>query len=193
MAATKKTINAAQRMIEEHGPKEGYSTFNFSLTDGETMVVTRFCDKGAEIPPPSLYFAFGDARSLYLELTNEDHKPIFSSKSSASSLDMQARDNKSDSSVQSEGGESGSVDSDGFDERAVLLREYASRPGKVMEEVDAATAAFIVSSNPLTRTHLTWHPMPRNSIMWCTRGQHPELSVLKRRQNTLMSVTELKL
>jgi glutamine amidotransferase len=186
----KKTINTTQRMIEEFGSKEGYSTFNFSLTDGETMVVTRFCDKGAEIPPPSLYFAFGDAHSLYRELTNENPKPLFSSKSSASSLDTHGKD-KSDSSVHSDG-ESGSVDSDGFDERAVFLNEYASRPGKVMEEVDASTAAFIVSSNPLTRTH-RWHPMPRNSIMWCTRGQHPELSVLKRRQNTLMSTTELKL
>jgi hypothetical protein len=191
VAAMKKTINTTQRMIEEHGPKEGYSTFNFSLTDGESMVVTRFCDKGAEIPPPSLYFAFGDAHSLYRELTNENPKPLFSSKHSASSLDMHSKDNKSDSSVNSEG-ETGSVDSDGFDERAVYLNEYPSRPGKVMVEVDASTAAFIVSSNPLTKTHM-WHPMPRNSIMWCTRGQHPELSVLKRRQTTMMSMTELKL
>jgi hypothetical protein len=38
--------------------KDSYSTFNFSVTDGETMVVTRFCDKDPNIPPPSLYFAF---------------------------------------------------------------------------------------------------------------------------------------
>lgn len=194
VAALKKTINQTQRMIEEFGPKHGYSTFNFALTDGESMVVTRFCDKGAEIPPPSLYFAFGDAQSLYKELTDENPKPLFSSKHSASSLDVRSgMDNKSDSSVHSEGNtDSGSVDSDGFDERAVFLHDYASRPGKIMEDVDPATAAFIVSSNPLTRTH-TWHPMPRNSIMWCSRGSHPELSVLKRRSTTMMNLTDLKL
>ena len=58
----------------------------------------------------------------------------------------------------------------------LLMRE--SLPGLQYGDVDPANATFVVASNPLTNTH-TWNPMPRNSIMWCTRGHAPELRLLR--------------
>ena len=44
VAALKRTLHQIENFLEELGLTEGYSTFNFSVTDGDTMVVTRFCD-----------------------------------------------------------------------------------------------------------------------------------------------------
>ena len=162
--ALKFALRQIEGLLEEAGLTEGYSTCNFSLTDGETMVVTRYCDKNPDIPPPSLYFAYGTAQSLHHELTKEEAPSLYCTKQSNtdSSSDLSSYD------------DNGSED----DERIVQL-EYESRPGKQMVDVDPAVASFIVASNPLTKTH-TWHPMPRNSIMWCTKGFHPELRLLRR-------------
>lgn len=48
--------------VEQEGePGDTFSTFNFALTDGHSVVVTRFCDQAASgVPPPSLFYAFGD-------------------------------------------------------------------------------------------------------------------------------------
>ena len=43
---------------------DGFSTCNFALTDGESVVITRYCDKSPKIPPPSLYYAFRNASDL---------------------------------------------------------------------------------------------------------------------------------
>lgn len=58
-----------QRILDEERaiPRENcrnFSTLNFSLTDGVTMVTSRFCDRHPEIPAPSLYFAFDFADRL---------------------------------------------------------------------------------------------------------------------------------
>jgi glutamine amidotransferase len=143
---------------------------NFSLTDGETLVATRFCDQSPDIPPPSLYFAFGDAQRLVRELTAED--PVaFVHKESSTIVDS------SDDTASENGSETS------FEEKVVDLEYRESTPGKVLSDVDPSAAAFIVASNPLTRTH-TWHPLPKNSVMWCTRGSLPELRLLKRRAAT---------
>jgi predicted glutamine amidotransferase len=165
--ALKSAIMQIEDLLGQAGLTEGYSTCNFSLTDGETMVVTRYCDKSPDIPPPSLYFAYGTAKSLYQELTSEDAPPLFDSK-------MSNVDSASDIST----------DSDEEHEERVVHLNHESRPGKQMVDVDPAVASFIVASNPLTKTH-TWHPMPRNSIMWCSRGFHPELRLLRRSKSVL--------
>lgn len=176
VAALKRTLHQIENFLEELGLTEGYSTCNFSVTDGDTMVVTRFCDKSPDIPPPSLYFAFGTAKHLYDELTNEKGQ-LFS----IPRVSTEESDKEETSSVDSD--QSGSNTSN-YDEKAIHLEGHESRPGKVLVDVDPTTASFIVASNPLTKTH-TWHPMPRNSIMWCTRGKHPELRLLRRRSSIL--------
>lgn len=176
VAALKRTLHQIENFLEELGLTEGYSTCNFSVTDGDTMVVTRFCDKSPDIPPPSLYFAFGTAKHLYEELTNEKGSLFSIPRSSTEESDKE--ETSSDDSD-----ESGSNTSN-YDEKAIHLERHESRPGKVLVDVDPTKASFIVASNPLTKTH-TWHPMPRNSIMWCTRGKHPELRLLRRRSSIL--------
>ena len=57
-SATLGTIALLRDFLESEQIDTGYSTFNFALTDGHSVVVTRFCDKAPKIPPPSLYYAF---------------------------------------------------------------------------------------------------------------------------------------
>jgi glutamine amidotransferase len=190
-SAVRKTLRQIEGLLLEAGITGGYSTCNFSLTDGDTMVVTRYCDDKdplQEIPPPSLYFAFGDAKTLRDELTREQplHAPLFSKGATTTTTATNNSTPKRISSLEEEkkttedeDGDSSSDDSDGtFRERRVSLHMQESMPGKIMEQVDPLTATFIVSSNPLTQTHC-WHKMPRNSILWYTRGSHPELRLLK--------------
>jgi glutamine amidotransferase len=168
--ALKKALRQVEIVMEENNIMDGYSTFNFSITDGDTMVATRFCDK--DIPPPSLYFAFGDSEELYSELTADE--PQLTPKTS--SIGSQLSDEKKSDDTASQ-------DSDeNYDLQVVDIEEKESKQGTVLMDVNPATASFIVCSNPLTTKTHTWHKMPRNSIMWYTRGKHPELRLLKRRK-----------
>jgi hypothetical protein len=181
------------------GTNDGYSTLNFSITDGETMVTTRFCDQCPEVPPPSLYFVFGEAQALHNELTREDQlismsSPQFTSKESDVDLMGGSSSNGNNgTNGNNNGGDTASdtsVDSSSYGEQVVSLEAAESKPGRVLTDVDPNTAAFIVTSNPLTAGHV-WHKMPQNSIMWCTRGSHPELRLLQRRKHRY-SVMDLK-
>lgn len=165
---------------------EGYNTCNFCLTDGNTVVVTRYCDQAPDVPPPSLYFAFGHAHQLHQELTNEPVQTatLFFKQESNVGSSMHG------SSVEADGVDS-SNDDDSTEEREILLSDKQSKPGTVMKEVNPKEASFIVSSNPLTKTH-TWHKLPQNSIMWCTRGENPELRLLKRKSGSSQIIHTLK-
>jgi glutamine amidotransferase len=175
VSALKRALCQMERLLKVCGMDDGYSTCNFSLTDGETMVVTRYCDKSPDIPPPSLYYAYGS--TLQEELTTtESISPIFSSKATSEEEKKDGSSTTSDEDDMSNGSEQ--EEQDGFKESHILLQRRESKPGKILEEVDATTATFVVSSDPLTRGHC-WHKMPRNSIMWCTQGFHPELRLLK--------------
>jgi hypothetical protein len=96
------------------------------------VVVTRFCDRAPEVPPPSLYFAYGGTQRLYNELVSED--PGLYTSQHSSELD-----GNGDSGAES-GGES-----DTYDEKVVDLRQHESRPGRVYSDVDPAMASFIVA------------------------------------------------
>ena len=63
-------IAMLREMISQAGIETGFSTFNFALTDGRTVVVTRYCDKAPHIPPPSLYFAFLPCETLRSRLND---------------------------------------------------------------------------------------------------------------------------
>jgi hypothetical protein len=84
------------------------------------------------VPPPSLYFAYGDTQRLYNELVSED--PGLYTSQHSSELDANG-----DSGAES-GGES-----DTYDEKAVDLRQHESRPGRVYSDVNPAMASFIVA------------------------------------------------
>ena len=69
-AAMLGAIAMLREMISQAGIETGFSTFNFALTDGRTVVVTRYCDKAPHIPPPSLYFAFLPCETLRSRLND---------------------------------------------------------------------------------------------------------------------------
>jgi predicted glutamine amidotransferase len=182
-AALKKTVAMIFQILAVCLEQQDYCTCNFALTDGETMVVTRYCDQSPAVPPPSLYYAFGS--NLSQELTEEnsednqnppptpDPRRYSEEKKDTSVSGTEDEDNHSDISCDD-------VDAD-FDMGMILLHRKESKPGKVMADVDPSDATFVVSSNPLTQGHV-WHKVPKNSIMWCTRGKHPELRLLHKKE-----------
>ena len=204
VAAMQKVLRDIEILLDEHGLNgpEHFTTLNFSLTDGDTLVVCRYCDKSPSVPPPSLYFAFGNAQRLYTELTSEENAacsyPIATSSHSSaggpsSECGMMSGDTASES--ESDDGMSNSLASSSgnenqpfyYDELPIDLEQHESRPGRLYADVDLSQSCLIVASNPLTRTH-NWHPMPRNSLMWCDKGSLPELRLLRGRSRTASNV-----
>jgi hypothetical protein len=57
------------------------------------------------------------------------------------------------------------------------LSQQQSLPGKLLSQVDPASSAFIVASDPLTKcsSELSWHRVAANSILCYTRGSIPRL------------------
>jgi predicted glutamine amidotransferase len=168
-AATKRTIRQLEHILKVSGiqaQEEDTSRMNFSLTDGETVICSRFCDKYPEVPPPSLYFAYGDAKQLQIELCDEENQSVAD--------DSHHNSEMGGSSVA--GGEE-NVDHDIVDAIERDLSFQQSLPGKLLKEVDPSSCAFIVSSDPLTKTssEISWHRVAANSILCYTRGSIPRL------------------
>ena len=160
-AALKKTIRQIERMVKEAGIRdstENPTRCNFSLSDGETVVCSRFCDKYPEIAPPSLYYAFGEAELMNRELIAEEV----------------AQDGDTESGLEDDS-------MHGSDDHLVDLGRRASLPGRMLNEIDPKSCSFVVASDPLTKTSsvITWHHVPANSILCYTRGSTPKLYKLK--------------
>ena len=51
-------IRIVAKLQAAAGVTGGFTTLNLALSDGETLVATRYCDKWPETPPPSLYFCY---------------------------------------------------------------------------------------------------------------------------------------
>jgi len=178
-AIKKALAKIAQILDEANLEQRDYCTCNFALTDGETIVVTRYCDQSPEVPPPSLYFAFGC--TLQEEFTGEATMMPILKKPDTMEIEDEKKDAMStDSNDVDDEAQSDSSDESDFETMRVLLNRRESKPGKIFTDVNAAEATFVVSSDPLTRTHC-WHKVPKNSIMWCTRGKHPELRLLTKK------------
>ncbi|GKY90541.1 hypothetical protein MPSEU_000027800 [Mayamaea pseudoterrestris] len=210
--AIKKTLKLIEKLLTEADITDTFSTMNFALTDGESLVVTRFCDKSPHVMPPSLYYAYGNVKELTEEITSKDPERYVrqgsamggettASESDSELDDAAAASGNNPAADGIDGGHVGSpsvgmrynnpaysssaslegltLDGDTtYDEMPIDLLMRESLPGLQYGEVDSSKATFVVSSNPLTNTH-TWNPMPRNSIMWCTRGHAPELRLLR--------------
>lgn len=164
-SAMKRTIRQLEHILTVTGIAEkakNPSRMNFTLTDGETVVCARFCDNYPEVAPPSLYFAFGDAAQMQSELCDD--------------VTLAAEENTVEEAESDYGSQDESMDAIEKD-----LSQQASLPGKLLKEVDPTSCAFVVSSNPLTKSssQLTWHRMAANSIICYTRGGMPRLHKLK--------------
>jgi glutamine amidotransferase len=158
--ALKRTIRQLEHVLKEagiHASTDVPSRMNFSLTDGETVVCSRFCDKYPLVAPPSLYFCYGDAEQMQCELFEHENAD-----------EEEEEDSSSDDF---------DVDYDVSDAVEKDLSQQQSLPGKLLSEVDPASCAFIVASDPLTKrnTELKWHRVAANSILCYTRGSIPRL------------------
>ncbi|KAL7565712.1 hypothetical protein ACA910_005407 [Epithemia clementina (nom. ined.)] len=218
--AIKKTYLCIEKLVKEaieSGKMKNYSfsTMNFSLTDGVTAVVTRFCDKSPDVLPPSLYFAYGNAKELVAEITSKNPEEYVMNLKKAKNQGTDSETcAESDSEPEDPANDNNDKDSmlsislidaassiipggglpviDGidinnlaelpddftYDELPIALMLREALPGLIYRDVNPREAAFVVASNPLTKTH-SWNPMPRNSIMWITRGHMPELRLLR--------------
>ena len=136
---------------------------NFTLSDGETVVCARFADKYPLVPPPSLYFAYGDAVQMQRELCDDEN--------------AEGSDDEDTPSDDSQAGIDVLDDTDAVEKD---LSFQQSLPGKLLKDVDPTSCAFIVSSDPLTKTssEITWHRVAANSILCYTRGSIPRLHKL---------------
>ena len=187
--AIKKTLKFVERLLADAEIVDTFSTMNFALTDGESLVVTRFCDKSPHVMPPSLYYAYGNVKELTEEITSKNPQLYVRQATTESSM---AGETASESESESDDvaaaseescshttGSNSFLDGDAtYDEMPIDLLMRESLPGLQYGQVDPLQSTFVVASNPLTNTH-TWNPMPRNSIMWCTRGHAPELRLLR--------------
>ncbi|EOD31942.1 hypothetical protein EMIHUDRAFT_231191 [Emiliania huxleyi CCMP1516] len=57
-------IRIVAKLQAAAGVTGGFTTLNLALSDGETLVATRYCDKWPETPPPSLYFCYDRSETL---------------------------------------------------------------------------------------------------------------------------------
>lgn len=165
-SAVKRTIRQLEHILKVSGiqqEEQDPSRMNFTLTDGETVICSRFCDKYPEVAPPSLYFAYGDAKQMQLELCDEENKSVEDSHhNSDTASSLAGEENPADDIADA-------VEKD--------LSFQQSLPGKLLKEVDPSSCAFIVSSDPLTKTssEISWHRIAANSILCYTRGSIPRL------------------
>ena len=143
----------------------GFSTLNFALTDGETVILSRYCDKDPEIPPPSLYFAFGDATELNKILSKGDS--MNAGPGDGSALPMTRADVNKRIEEAMKNHEPLTKDHESFQEYQDFAEKWNGTP--------TDQCAFVVASDPLTFSEELWHPVPSNSILWCNKGGFPEM------------------
>jgi len=166
--AVKRTIRQLEHMLHLSGIAESTdvpSRMNFALTDGETVICSRFCDKYPLEAPPSLYFCYGEAEQLQKELCDDDCLNAVTDSHHGSD-----NGTEDDTDLEEENAEyRDAIEKD--------LSQQHSLPGKLLSQVDPVSSAFIVSSDPLTKTssELTWQRVAANSILCYTRGSVPRL------------------
>lgn len=68
--AVLRTLAILKALGDDERIVDGFSTCNFALADGASVVITRYCDKAPEIPPPSLYYTFRCSNELKAALVS---------------------------------------------------------------------------------------------------------------------------
>jgi hypothetical protein len=148
-------------LLVEAGVECGFTSLNFALTDGETTVATRYCDKWPAVPPPSLYFSFPTEEALASELCSN----------AAGAGPGDGTLNAAATAATPPGGAA---------EEGLKGDCYARRSARWAQNdaflADAAATAssrvLLVASEPATEgtAGITWLAMPANSILVFTRA-----------------------
>lgn len=147
--AVQKTIAQIEQLLAQHEVHQGFTTLNLCLTDGNTVVVSRFCDK-PNIPPPSLYFSYASSTGLLAEIQSKNCTEV----------------------SPGDGSEIQSEEEPALPTTRASLDEEQSGGGLQFKDVDPSDGCFICSSAPLTRSTV-WHPIARNSIVFGLKGETP--------------------
>ena len=155
-------IAMLREMLEQEGIETGYSTFNFALTDGQTVVVTRYCDKAPRIPPPSLYYAFLPSHTLRTHI------------STSASADGAAA-GPAYGLQHARGAPSTDVDALASASASASASAPQCRVGSVQTSESVESGAFICASEPLTRCPEQWTLIEENSML-CYSTAHGLLS-----------------
>ena len=140
-SATLGTIAILRDFLESEQIESGYSTFNFAVTDGQSVVVTRYCDKAPRIPPPSLYYAFLPSDDLRSHLCPDSAPPPLRGPAYGLSV-----------------GKAGNREEE-------VRAANVSRKGNAALRERCERGAFICASEPLTRSHEQWHLVEENSMI----------------------------
>jgi len=161
------TIAAILLLLKEAGVTGGFTSANFAVTDGETVVVTRFCDKFPSIPPPSLYFAFPTAAELRRELGGDDDASAAAEPGDDGSTNCSAAAAAAAGPPGPEEEEGGPCDTHGVDSARWARDEAflaAARPS-------ARERVLLVASEPaMAGARVTWLTLPANAMLVYNRG-----------------------
>ena len=132
--------------LSSAGVVDGFSTYNFALTDGVSVVVSRYCDKAPAIPSPSLYYAFADSTTLREELlrSTEARTPCAPGHGAHSIVNQ----------LRASTGGAGSTAAQGVSSLG---------GGSQLER-----GAFICASEPLTTQLDQWHLIAENTMLCFT-------------------------
>ena len=180
VAAMRATIADILSILAEAGVTGGFTSLNFVVSDGETVVITRFCDKWPAIPPPSLYVAYPTFAELERELLGEGAAATPGDGSAAATAATTAATAAAALSAATSPQEEadGGGDAHGVDSARWLRDERFLAASRAT----ARERALLVASEPATMGgHVRWLTLPANAMLSFTRssGAEPELSRLE--------------
>jgi glutamine amidotransferase len=183
VAAMRATIADILALLDEAGVVSGFTSLNLAISDGETVIVTRFCDRWPAIPPPSLYFAFPTSAELALEFGGGGGGEAAPSDGSASAAPSKAAAPAA-VAAQEEGPVGGASDAYGGVDVALQRRDARWLRDEAFLAASRATArerTLLVASEPATAgAHVKWLTLPANAMLSYSRsgGGVPELTRL---------------
>jgi glutamine amidotransferase len=173
--AMERTIAVILELLAQAGVTGGFTSANFAVTDGETVVVTRFCDKHPAIPPPSLYFAFPTAAELHRELGGERNalsvEPGDGSGNCAGAEVVGASAAASSAAAAASGPEPGLDGEEGDAHGVDSARWTRDEAFLAAARPSARERVLLVASEPATAgPHVAWLTLPANAMLVYHRG-----------------------
>jgi glutamine amidotransferase len=157
LRAIQDTIATISRIQAESGIVD-ISLLNFVVSDGRTMVASRFVSSDSE-QPASLYFAEGSA----YERSRED--------ASAEAAEAAARAEAASAAVRAAGGEAGAAGAraEAFTGEGDYHLQYSGKGARVC----------LVASEPVTTSAGDWTEVPRNTALVVIREWDGELTLMQ--------------
>jgi glutamine amidotransferase len=163
-AAVVEMIAGVLDLLARAGVAGGFTSLNVAVTDGETVVATRFCDKWPAIPPPSLYFSFPTNAEVAAELGGGG-----GGGAGAAPGDGSAAAAAAGAGAGCGGAAAEPVGGDDHARRAA--RWVRDEAFLATAAPTAAARALLVASEPAGG--FSWLAMPANSMLVYTRGGGP--------------------